>query len=228
MFVVCKRYFMENYPPRLSPKLLLIVSLALFCSSCFTRQKKCKEEYHEGQVLFGKYFRFNDTVVLKGCLAHYYTAMQCQDTRSKAITAIIQAYEIAHKYSEEIAFLDSLKDADFKYPFVKALTRNHCVAAVAIKKGDTGAITKERADDAGIIEKYIATLPEKEVNSELISALFKEMGYVLSKEEYDGEIMRYMQKYPAQKDALDMLRNNYEVFHNNGKPASVTAYPLPR
>lgn len=185
----------------------------------------CISQIKNARAAFSYYLMNDDTSQSKliTILSEVDSSMQCSNTKMASIELKISILLKLKEYQAGYAFVDSLKQADFKLPYKKQMW-SYCFQALDYEaKGDT--INKNRYfnEAAKKIQNYIRqkNLSPEGIGEEVYYDLFEMKVKILNKEELDKEFNILKNKYPNDKDFIDELSSSIE---ENGEK-SIEANP---
>ncbi len=187
--------------------LAFFVLLFYSCNSQVKKRAICEEKFKEARdLVYGKKNEIRQTT-LDSALSLVNESLQCESIKKSVIEFKIRLLISMKKYSQGIAFVDSLKESDFTYNYKKNLMIKNLRALSYSSENDTtqrNLIYQEMAND---LEQYIKNQKVKGKKfEEIFLDLYSVKEHFLNANQINNEIDSLIKVYPEQKPFFEYLR----------------------
>ena len=206
---------------------IIFTSIFIGCNAQSNLRESCKKNLKDAESNLAYFSIRHDSSRILSALREVDSAMQCSDTKNKAILFKIAIYEESNKYDEGNLFVTSLNETDFKYKYVKKMWQNYFSALGYDSKMDTINSYKYYNKAITCIQDYINQqnfssdrLNLKDIETYgIYSDLFNMKSKILNTNELNKEYDMLEKANPEQKPFFENIR----TFHSEGRIAPITS-----
>lgn len=193
---------------------MMVCCFILLCSSACNGQKEvddCKEGYRKANKALINYYQNKRQDLLPAAIADVQQAMECKETRRRAIDLKISLLALSKSYKKGYEFVDSLGQEDFEKKYKKDMHHGFFRAMEYEAKADTNNARKLYAQIIRVIEGSIdeGYGSGKPLDQEMYYDLFLIKSKLLSQSQMGAEIDELGRKHPSDKDFFITLKSSF-------------------
>lgn len=173
----------------------------------------CKQSLKVASNDLDAYYTTPHQAPLLKSLSHAEKALQCPETRPKAIEQKISLLLLIGNYRAGYKFIDSLDEDDFAEKYKKSMNSNIFRAFEYESVGDTANADKLYIETINDLNNYlnVSDTNTKALDQEIFYDLFFVKGRLLSPEQINAELDSMANIYPMHKKLFLVLRSGEQT-----------------